>query len=53
MKRPKCRVYVLEGKTEENIAMAMAVTSRSPEPFDKILSEIDEKKSSNFLESFI
>jgi len=52
MKRPKCRVYVLEGKTEENIAMAMAVTSRSPEPFDKILSEIDEKKSSNFLEKF-
>lgn len=52
MKRPKRRVYVLEGKTEENIAMAMAVTSRSPEPFDKILSEIDEKKSSNFLEKF-
>ena len=50
--RPKRRVYVLEGKTEENIAMAMAITSRSPEPFDKILSQIDEKKSSNFLEKF-
>ena len=52
MKKPKRRVYVLDGKTEENIAMAMAVTSRSPEPFDKILSQIDEKKSSNFLEKF-
>jgi len=52
MKKQKRRVYVLEGKTEENIAMAMAVTSRSPEPFDKILSQIDEKKSSNFLEKF-
>lgn len=52
IKRPKRRIYVLEGKTEENIAMAMAVTSRSPEPFDKILAQIDEKKSSNFLEKF-
>ena len=52
MKRPKRRIYVLEGKTEENIAMAMAVTSRSPEPFDNILAQIDDKKSSNFLERF-
>lgn len=49
---PKRRTYLLEGKSEENIAMAMAVTSRSPLPFDKILSQIDEKKSSNFLEKF-
>jgi len=46
------RVYVLDGKREEDIAMAMAVTSRSPLPFDKILSQIDEKKSSSFLEKF-
>ena len=50
--KPKRRVYVLEGKTEEEIAMAMAVTSRSPQPFDEILSQIDAKKSSNFLEKF-
>jgi len=33
---PKRRVYVLSGKPEEDIAMAMAVTSRSPLPFDQI-----------------
>jgi len=49
---PKRRVYVLEGKSEEEIAMAMAVTSRSPEPFDKILSQTDSKRSANFLEKF-
>jgi len=32
--------------------MAMAVTSRSPLPFDEILSQIDSKKSGNFLEKF-
>ena len=52
MKSPKRRVYVLEGKTEEEIAMAMAVTSRSPEPFDKILKQTDAAKSSKFLEKF-
>jgi thymidylate synthase ThyX len=51
-KKVQRRVYVLDGKREEDIAMAMAVTSRSPLPFDKILSQIDEKKSSNFLEKF-
>lgn len=48
----KRRVYVLDGKTEEEIAMAMAVTSRSPLPFDEILSQTDSQKSSNFLEKF-
>ena len=51
-KVPKRRVYVLEGKSEEEIAMAMAVTSRSPEPFDKILSQVDSKRSAGFLEKF-
>jgi len=51
-KKIQRRVYVLEGKPEEDIAMAMAVTSRSPMPFDKILSQIDGEKSSNFLEKF-
>ncbi len=46
------RTYLLDGKSEENIAMAMAVTSRSPLPFDKILSQINDRKSSDFLEKF-
>lgn len=49
---PKRRVYVLEGKPEEDIAMAMAVTSRSPLPFDEILAQTDSTKSSKFLEKF-
>ena len=48
----KRRVYVLSGKTEEDIAMAMAVTSRSPLPFDEILKGIDKDRSSKFLEKF-
>lgn len=48
----KRRIYVLEGKPEEDIAMAMAVTSRSPLPFDEILSQIDSQKSGKFLEKF-
>lgn len=48
----KRRIYVLEGKTEEEIAMAMAVTSRSPLPFDEILAQTDSQKSSKFLEKF-
>lgn len=52
MAKIKRRVYTLSGKSEESIAMAMAVTSRSPLPFDEILSGIDEDKSSKFLEKF-
>lgn len=49
---PKRRVYVLSGKPEEDIAMAMAVTSRSPLPFDQILAQTNSEKSSKFLEKF-
>lgn len=49
---PKRRVYVLAGKPEEDIAMAMAVTSRSPLPFDQILAKTDSTKSGKFLEKF-
>jgi len=48
----KRRIYVLEGKPEEDIAMAMAVTSRSPLPFDEILAQTDSEKSGKFLEKF-
>jgi len=48
----KRRVYVLTGREEEDIAMAMAVTSRSPLPFDEILNGIDKNRSSKFLEKF-
>ncbi len=51
-KSNKRRVYVLSGKSEEDIAMAMAVTSRSPMPFDDILKGVDKDRSSKFLERF-
>jgi thymidylate synthase ThyX len=46
------KIYVLKGRPEEDIAMAMAMSSRSPESFKKNLAGINEARSSGFLEKF-
>ncbi|MCK4319097.1 FAD-dependent thymidylate synthase [Candidatus Micrarchaeota archaeon] len=49
----KRRVYTLDGYPEELIAVAFAKTSRSPEPFDKIVAELNEIKSREFHEKWV
>ena len=49
----KRRVYTLKGKSPEVIAVAFAKCSRSPEPFDKIVKEINQNKASKFHEKYV
>ncbi|MFH2028862.1 MAG: FAD-dependent thymidylate synthase [Nanoarchaeota archaeon] len=47
------RVYTLTGLPPEVVAVAFAKCSRSPEPFDKIASELNEDKSRQFHEKWV
>lgn len=49
----KRRVYTLKGKSPEVIAVAFAKCSRSPDPFDKIVKEINQDKASKFHEKYV
>ncbi|MBN2477666.1 FAD-dependent thymidylate synthase [Candidatus Micrarchaeota archaeon] len=53
MEQNKLRVYTLSGYPEEIIAVAFAKTSRSPKPFDEIVKELTEEKSSEFHEKWV
>lgn len=52
---PKRRVYPLDARllTEEQIAVAFAMTSRRPEPFDEIAREVSEEKAADFHERWV
>ena len=49
------RVYPLEARllTEEQIAVAFAMTSRRPEPFDEIARQVSEEKAADFHERWV
>ena len=49
------RVYPLDAHTltEEEIAVAFAMTSRRPEPFDKIAAEVSREKAADFHERWV
>jgi thymidylate synthase ThyX len=47
------RVYSLNGYPEETVSVAFAKTSRSPEPFDKIASELDQESTKRFHETWV
>ena len=49
------RVYPLDAHelTEEEIAVAFAMTSRSPEPFDEIAREVSKEKAADFHERWV
>ncbi|MCX6053672.1 MAG: FAD-dependent thymidylate synthase [Chloroflexi bacterium] len=49
------RIYLLDPQklAPETIAVAFAKTSRSPEPFDQIASELTREKSSEFNEKWV
>ena len=49
------RVYPLDAHdlTEEQIAVAFAMTSRRPEPFDKIAQEVSQEKAADFHERWV
>jgi len=49
------RVYPLDNRdlSEEQIAVAFAMTSRRPEPFDEIAREISEEKAADFHERWV
>ena len=49
------RVYPLDARmlTEEQIAVAFAMTSRRPEPFDEIAREVSEEKAADFHERWV
>lgn len=49
----KRRIYALEGYPEETVSVAFAKTSRSPEPFDKIISELDKESTRKFHETWV
>ena len=50
-----CRVYPLDARllSEEQIAVAFAMTSRRPEPFDEIVREVSEEKAADFHERWV
>ena len=52
--RPR-RVYPLDNRelTEEQIAFAFAMTSRSPEPFDEIAKQVSEQMAAGFHERWV
>ena len=49
------RVYPLDAHelTEEQIAVAFAMTSRRPEPFDEIAREVSQEKAADFHERWV
>ncbi len=49
------RVYPLDARllTEEQIAVAFAMTSRRPEPFDEIARQVSEEKATDFHERWV
>ncbi len=49
------RVYPLDTRllTEEQIAVAFAMTSRRPEPFDEIARQVSEEKAADFHERWV
>ncbi|MSQ40150.1 MAG: FAD-dependent thymidylate synthase [Dehalococcoidia bacterium] len=49
------RIYPLSTKdlTEEQLAVAFAMTSRRPEPFDEIAQEVSEEKAAQFHERWV
>ena len=49
------RVYPLDNRdlSEEQIAVAFAMTSRRPEPFDEIAREVSEEKAADFHERWV
>ena len=49
------RVYPLDNQhlTEEQIAVAFAMTSRSPDPFDEIALRVSEEKAAGFHERWV
>ncbi len=49
----KRRIYTLTGLPPEVVAVAFAKCSRSPEPFDKIVKELNEDKSRKFHEKWV
>lgn len=50
---PLRRIYLMKDLPPEVIAVAFAKTSRSPEPFDQIATELNESKSSQFHEKWV
>lgn len=53
MTAPHRRIYLMKDLPPEVIAVAFAKTSRSPEPFDQIATELTESKSSQFHEKWV
>ena len=53
--RPARRVYPLDAHnlTEEQIAVAFAMTSRRPEPFDEIAQQVSQEKAADFHERWV
>src|SRR3990167_8946241 len=49
----KRRIYPLSGYNPEIISVAFAKCSRSPEPFDQMVKEIDAEKSRKFHERWV
>ena len=49
------RVYPLDARllTEEQIAVAFAMTSRRPEPFDEIADQVSQEKAADFHERWV
>ena len=55
-KTPERRVYPLTAspdQTEEEIAVTFAMTSRRPEPFDEIASQVTAQKAADFHEKWV
>ncbi len=50
---PERRVYSLNDYPEEMVSVAFAKTSRSPEPFDKIISELDPDSTREFHKKWV
>ncbi|MBD3398182.1 hypothetical protein GF412_03250 [Candidatus Micrarchaeota archaeon] len=49
----KRRIYPIKGYPEEMVSVAFAKTSRSPEPFDKIISGLDPESTKKFHETWV
>ena len=49
------RIYSLDARelTEEQIAVAFAMTSRRPEPFDEIAQQVSQEKAADFHERWV
>jgi len=54
-KEVRRRVYPLDAHdlTEEQIAVAFAMTSRRPEPFDEIALQVSQEKAADFHERWV